>query len=243
MVVQKRPAPLDWEDLRFFVALARAGSLSAAARQLKVSHATVGRRVAALEDTLGRALFDRRVDGYALTAEGAAVLELATGMDERALAILRRAGQESGGAVRGGASGLRQGGGATLVRRGGRRPHRSAATGPAAGARGVVGGAPGLEGRAARARPHRRRGRRVRSGAGAARGQRPMTVWGGRHLLEFLQASRAVATAPPRGRSSSCSSRPPCPRCCSSPGRCGWSARPRRVRPWFLPSTVGRPSW
>ncbi|CAM3804062.1 LysR family transcriptional regulator [Corallococcus sp. ZKHCc1 1396] len=96
MVVQKRSAPLDWEDLRFFVALARAGSLSAAARQLKVSHATVGRRVAALEDTLGRALFDRRVDGYALTAEGAAVLELATGMDERALAILRRAGQESG---------------------------------------------------------------------------------------------------------------------------------------------------
>ncbi|WP_257458032.1 helix-turn-helix domain-containing protein [Archangium lipolyticum] len=59
MAVQKRSGPLDWEDLRVFVALARAGSLSAAARALKVSHATVGRRIAALEDTLGRTLFDR----------------------------------------------------------------------------------------------------------------------------------------------------------------------------------------
>jgi len=100
MAVQNRSGPptgpLDWEDLRVFVALARAGSLSAAARALKVSHATVGRRVAALEDALGRALFDRRADGYALTAEGAAVLELAAGMDERALAILRRAGRDAG---------------------------------------------------------------------------------------------------------------------------------------------------
>lgn len=96
MAVQKRAGPLDWEDLRVFVALARAGSLSAAARALKVSHATVGRRIAALEATLGRVLFDRRADGYALTSDGAAVLELAAGMDERALAILRRAGQEAG---------------------------------------------------------------------------------------------------------------------------------------------------
>ncbi|MCY1075887.1 LysR family transcriptional regulator [Archangium lansingense] len=87
---------MDWEDLRIFVALARAGSLSAAARALRVSHATVGRRIAALEETLGQALFDRRADGYALTAEGAAVLELAQGMDERALAILRRAGRDTG---------------------------------------------------------------------------------------------------------------------------------------------------
>lgn len=96
MAVQKWSGPLDWEDLRVFVALARAGSLSAAARALKVSHATVGRRIAALEETLGRTLFDRRADGYALTAEGEAVLELASGMDERALAILRRAGREAG---------------------------------------------------------------------------------------------------------------------------------------------------
>jgi molybdate transport repressor ModE-like protein len=96
MAVQKRAGPLDWEDLRVFVALARAGSLSAAARELKVSHATVGRRIAALEETLGRPLFERRVDGYVLTAEGAGVLELAADMEERAQGILRRAGQEAG---------------------------------------------------------------------------------------------------------------------------------------------------
>ncbi|MFP2908318.1 LysR family transcriptional regulator [Pyxidicoccus sp. 3LFB2] len=94
--MQKRSGPLDWEDLRVFVALARAGSLSAAARELRVSHATVGRRIAALEVTLGRTLFERRADGYVLTAEGAGVLELAVDMEERAQGILRRAGQEAG---------------------------------------------------------------------------------------------------------------------------------------------------
>lgn len=96
MGVQKRSAPLGWDDLRVFVALARAGSLSAAARELRVSHATVGRRLAALEEVLGRTLFERRADGYLLTAEGAGVLELAADMEERALGILRRAGQEAG---------------------------------------------------------------------------------------------------------------------------------------------------
>ncbi|MFY0530248.1 LysR family transcriptional regulator [Archangium gephyra] len=94
--MQKRSGPLDWDDLRVFVALARAGSLSAAARELRVSHATVGRRIAALEESLGRTLFDRRADGYVLTAEGAGVLELAADMEERAQGILRRAGQEAG---------------------------------------------------------------------------------------------------------------------------------------------------
>ncbi|WP_208721297.1 LysR family transcriptional regulator [Corallococcus aberystwythensis] len=94
--MQKRSGPLDWDDLRGFGALARAGSLSAAARELKVSHATVGRRIAALEEVLGRGLFDRRADGYVLTAEGAGVLELAADMEERAQGILRRAGQEAG---------------------------------------------------------------------------------------------------------------------------------------------------
>ena len=96
MPVQKRTSPLDWEDLRVFVALARAGSLSAAARDLRVSHATVGRRVADLEAVVGAVLFDRRAAGYALTAEGQAVLDLAAGMDERAQSILRRAGRDGG---------------------------------------------------------------------------------------------------------------------------------------------------
>ncbi|SMH61600.1 LysR family transcriptional regulator [Azospirillum agricola] len=96
MTVQKQTASLSWDDVRIFLELARTGSLSAAARVLRISHATVGRRVAALEADLGRTLVERRADGYALTVEGEAVFRLADGMDERALAILRRGGREEG---------------------------------------------------------------------------------------------------------------------------------------------------
>lgn len=96
MPVQKRTAQLDWDDLRVFLELARTGSLSAAARALGLSHATVGRRVASLEESLGRPLIERRADGYVLTPDGEAVRDLADGMDERALAILRRGGREEG---------------------------------------------------------------------------------------------------------------------------------------------------
>src|ERR671936_601676 len=63
-----RTAGLDWEDVRFFAALARHGSLSATARALTVNHATVARRLAALEQALGTKLFKRRPNGYELTA-------------------------------------------------------------------------------------------------------------------------------------------------------------------------------
>ncbi|WP_198370665.1 LysR family transcriptional regulator [Roseomonas rosulenta] len=85
-----RTAALDWEDCRYFVALAAEGTLSATARRLRVNHATVARRVASLEAALGRTLFDRRAEGYVLTAEGRAVLEEARGMEEAALGVLRR---------------------------------------------------------------------------------------------------------------------------------------------------------
>jgi DNA-binding transcriptional LysR family regulator len=102
MPVKKRTAGVDWEDVRYFVALARRGTLSATARELRVNHATVARRVASLEDALGRPLFDRRADGYALTADGKAVLDEARAMDEAALSVLRRldAGTELNGLVR-----------------------------------------------------------------------------------------------------------------------------------------------
>jgi DNA-binding transcriptional LysR family regulator len=86
---KKRTARLDWEDVRYFVALARNGTLSSTARSLGVNHATVARRTASLETLIGRALFDRRAQGYLLTAEGKAVLEEASAMDEAALSILR----------------------------------------------------------------------------------------------------------------------------------------------------------
>jgi DNA-binding transcriptional LysR family regulator len=62
---------MNWDDLRIFLSVARAGSLSAAARALKVSQPTVGRRLKALEDTLGTRLFDRLPEGFAPTSSGA----------------------------------------------------------------------------------------------------------------------------------------------------------------------------
>ncbi len=85
MPVQKRSAP-GWEDLRYFLALARHGSLSAAARALKVSHATVARRVASLEAALQTPLFDRKANGYMPTAQGRRVEVLARTMEEAAQA-------------------------------------------------------------------------------------------------------------------------------------------------------------
>lgn len=85
-----RTEALDWEDLRHVFALARHGTLSATARALGVNHATVARRVAALEGALGRVLFDRRADGYALTADGEALAEAARPMEAAALAALSR---------------------------------------------------------------------------------------------------------------------------------------------------------
>src|SRR5215470_13025408 len=87
---KKRTANLDWEDVRYFVALARNGTLSRTARALRVNHATVARRIGNLEALFGRALFDRRSNGYVLTAEGKTVLREASVMDEAALSFLRR---------------------------------------------------------------------------------------------------------------------------------------------------------
>lgn len=79
---------LDWEDLRFALALARHGSLSAAARSLRVNHATVSRRIERLQGAIGQLLFDRRKDGYRLTDTGEKMLSQLTRMDEAVLSML-----------------------------------------------------------------------------------------------------------------------------------------------------------
>ena len=61
---------MDWNDLTYFLAVARDGSTLAAAKTLRVSQTTVARRIAALEEALGLSLFDRRQAGYALTPTG-----------------------------------------------------------------------------------------------------------------------------------------------------------------------------
>jgi DNA-binding transcriptional LysR family regulator len=65
---------MDWDDLRVFLAVARSESLSGAGRRLKIDPATVGRRIARLEDAVGSRLFTKTPQGYALTEEGARLL-------------------------------------------------------------------------------------------------------------------------------------------------------------------------
>lgn len=61
---------LDWNDLRYFLAVARNGSTLAAAKQLRTSQTTVARRIAALESSLGVPLFEKRQAGYSVTPAG-----------------------------------------------------------------------------------------------------------------------------------------------------------------------------
>lgn len=81
---------MQWNDVRTFLAVAESGSLSAAARRLKLSQPTVGRRIQAIERSLGMSLFDRRPDGLALTAAGAELLPVAADMARAADTIERQ---------------------------------------------------------------------------------------------------------------------------------------------------------
>lgn len=72
---------MEWDDLRFVLAIHRHGSLSLAAAALDVSHTTVGRRVRALEEKLGVRLFDRTPDAFVPTAAGLDVAEVAERME------------------------------------------------------------------------------------------------------------------------------------------------------------------
>ena len=68
---------MDWDDLRIFHAIARAGSLTAAAHRLGVNQSTMSRRLAALERSLGARLLNRRAGGVSLTAAGEELLRRA----------------------------------------------------------------------------------------------------------------------------------------------------------------------
>jgi len=87
--VEKRG--LQWDDIRYFLELARTGSLSGAARRLKVEHSTVARRVEALERSLGIRLFDRLPKAWSLTAEGEKLVAQAGRLDEEAQSFSRAA--------------------------------------------------------------------------------------------------------------------------------------------------------
>jgi DNA-binding transcriptional LysR family regulator len=80
---------MEWSDLKLFLAIARFGTLGAAARSLGLTQPTMGRRLRTLETSLGQTLFQRTTDGFVLTDEGTAVFAGAERIEEEALAMER----------------------------------------------------------------------------------------------------------------------------------------------------------
>ena len=81
---------VDWDHLRFFLVLARAKTLTNAARLIGVEHSTVARRIQALENTLGTQLFKREATGYELTSEGLALVPRVEQMEQSFIQIDKR---------------------------------------------------------------------------------------------------------------------------------------------------------
>ena len=84
---------MDWDNVRVFLAVARGGQFVAAAKRLRLDHATVSRRIAALEAALGAKLFDRRTTGAKLTGAGERFIGAAEQMES---AFLHAQGEISG---------------------------------------------------------------------------------------------------------------------------------------------------
>ncbi len=80
---------LNWDDLRYFLAVVDTGSLTGAARKLRVEHTTVARRVDALEHSLGLRLFDRLPRQWQLTAEGENLVPGVRRLEDEALSLQR----------------------------------------------------------------------------------------------------------------------------------------------------------
>jgi len=96
---------VNWDDVRIFLAVARKGQILAAAQALGLNHATVARRVSALEQDLGSTLLRRRPNGSELTVQGERFLAHAEAMESASLAARETAGADSAveGSVRVGA--------------------------------------------------------------------------------------------------------------------------------------------
>src|SRR5262245_7864341 len=80
---------VNWDDLRYILAIAQTRTLSAAARLLRVDHTTVARRLIAIERALKTRLFERTRDGLQPTAAGERAIERAREIEERTVALER----------------------------------------------------------------------------------------------------------------------------------------------------------
>ncbi|ODT66597.1 MAG: LysR family transcriptional regulator [Pelagibacterium sp. SCN 63-23] len=86
---------MNWDDARIFLAVARQGQILGAAKSLGLNHATVARRLSALEAALGSRLFRRKTNGTELTAQGEGFLVFAETMESASLAAAEASGSDS----------------------------------------------------------------------------------------------------------------------------------------------------
>lgn len=89
--------PFDWDLLRSFLAVARSGKLTLAARRLKIDHSTLSRRILALETSLKAKLFDKSLNGYTLTLEGERLMAEAERVEAAVMTIQSEIAEESAG--------------------------------------------------------------------------------------------------------------------------------------------------
>lgn len=87
----------DWNDLRYFLAVAQQGTLTGAARRLGTDHATVSRRITALETAIGAKLFERTPQGYLPTLSGERLVAHAEAMEAEAMAATEGLGRPEAG--------------------------------------------------------------------------------------------------------------------------------------------------
>ncbi len=81
---------MDWDNLRYFLAVARKGSIRAAAADLAVNHSTVARRISSFEKQLGVRLFERLPNGYVLTAAGEEMMKSAQHIEDEVVKLDRK---------------------------------------------------------------------------------------------------------------------------------------------------------
>lgn len=81
---------IDWDDVRFFLAVARQGNVTSAADKMGVNHSTVSRRISGMEQKHGARLFDRLPSGYAMTPAAENILPLAKEIEQKQLELERR---------------------------------------------------------------------------------------------------------------------------------------------------------
>jgi len=81
---------MDWDNLRYFLAVARKGSIRAAASDLSVNHSTVARRISSFEKQLGVRLFERLPNGYVLTSTGEEMVKSAQSIEDEVVKLDRQ---------------------------------------------------------------------------------------------------------------------------------------------------------